>query len=112
MSTPGPPAINGAFSTRKFVLPDRPLTLNAAARWHGDKTNAQQRQAYVMAELLDARGRPIPGFEKEKCIVQDKDGVDLPLRWAGRDTPALAGRIVAVRFYLRDATIYALGAAP
>ena len=97
---------NAAFSTRKFVMPRRPLRLNAAAPWHGDKSDGQQRQAYIMVEALDERGKPIAGFEKDKCIFQDKDAQRLPLRWDSRDTTSLAGRTVALRFHFRDATIY------
>jgi hypothetical protein len=99
---------NGEFSTRRFVMPKRPLRLNAKALWHGDKSDGQQRQAYIMVEVLDEKDKPIAGFEKEKCIFLDKDGLRLPLRWKGRDAAALAGRTVSMRFYFRDATIYAV----
>jgi len=102
---------NAQFSTRRFAMPRKPLVLNAAAPWHGDKASDAQRQAYIMAELLDKRDKPIPGFEREKCIVQNADGLRLPLRWSGSDSARLAGRTVSLRFYLRDATIYAVGTA-
>ena len=101
---------NAAFSTNAFSVPARPLFLNAQAAWsHAPRVGTDmQEQAYIMAELLDERGRAIPGFEKEKSLLQDVDGVRLPLRWQGRDTVTLAGEKVVLRFYFRDATIHAV----
>jgi hypothetical protein len=64
-----------------------------------------------MVEARDDKGAVIPGFEREQCIFRDVDGVRLPLQWPGQDPKALAGRKVALRFYFRDATIYAVSTA-
>jgi hypothetical protein len=101
---------NAEFSSRPFPLPGRPLRLNATARWVGAKEHFQEKQAYIMVELLDKQGRAIPGYEKEKCYFQDVDASDLPLRWEGRDGVELAGRPARLRFYLRSARVYAVTA--
>ena len=75
-----------------MLLPPRPL-------------HALQRQAYVMAELADADGSPIPGYGRDGCVYQDRDSAELPPRWAGRDGTELAGKPVRLRLGLRDATV-------
>jgi hypothetical protein len=100
---------NAEFSTHPFTMPAAPLLLNATARWVGQKEPIfLQRQAYVMAELLDAEGRTIPGYEKDNCCFGDVDKPDLPLVWAGKTGSTLTGRTVQLRFYFRNARIYAV----
>jgi hypothetical protein len=63
--------------------------------------------------VLDAAtGKELPGFGVEDVEpLMNVDGVKLPLKWkGGRDSAGLAGRMVRVRFYFRDAYVYALGA--
>ncbi len=97
---------NAEFSTAEFTAPGRPLALNAAIpspeRAYG--TN----QCYVMVAALDERGNALPGFEKENCILRNADGIDLPLKWNGKDTSALAGSRMRLRFYLRAASVYSV----
>jgi hypothetical protein len=100
---------NAEFSTHPFTMPAAPLVLDATARWVGQKEPIfLQRQAYVMAELLDAEGRTIPGYEKDNCCFGDVDRPDLPLVWAGKTGSTLAGQTVQLRFYFRNARIYAV----
>ena len=94
---------NGEFSTPLFSMPVAGLALNADARW---RPNESPGQAYLMAELRDAQGRVIPGYERAKCLFENVDGHALPLRWGDRDGSELAGQMVRLRFYLRDARIY------
>ena len=100
---------NAEFSTRAFVASTRPLWLNAKALYRGPKVLHTQQAAYIMVEVLDANGRTIKGFEREHCILRDVDGVRLPLRWNRKSTASLRGRGIALRFFFRDATIYAAG---
>ena len=61
-----------------------------------------------MVEVIDATtGGTLEGFEKEKCVFMDVDGLRLPLDWAGR-SPQLEA-LVALRLYYRDAVVYAVG---
>ena len=61
-----------------------------------------------MVELLDENDRVISGYEKELCYFQDVDDLYLPLVWDGKDGAALAGQTVSLRFYIRDARVYAV----
>src|SRR5262249_36540171 len=87
---------NAEFSTAEFTAPGRPLALNAAipSAERGHATN----QCYVMVAGLDERGNALPGFEKENCILRNTNGIDLPLKWNGKDTSALAGSRMRLRF--------------
>jgi hypothetical protein len=102
---------NGEFSTHKFIMPAAALFLNATARWFGQKEALfLQRQAYVIVALLDQAGQPIPGYEKENCVFGDVDAPNLPLVWGGRNAAELVGKTVQLRFYFRNARIYAVTA--
>lgn len=94
---------NGEFSTPLFTMPATGLALNADVRW---RANESPGQAYVMAELRDANNRVLTGYERDKCIFENVNGDDLPLRWIGESGHELAGQTVKLRFYLRDAKIY------
>ena len=101
---------NGEFSTKPFSVPQKALHLNASALLNPPGKAGLPNQAYIMVEVLDNNGKTIPGYEKEKCLFMDKDGIRLPLLWRIKDTSELAGQTVQLRFYLRDATIYSVGA--
>ena len=102
---------NAEFSSHKFKMPASPLLLNATASWVGKKEPIfLQRQAYIMAELLDGQGRVIPGYERKNCVFGDADSSELPLVWGGKNGAELAGKTVQLRFYFRDARIYAVTA--
>ena len=97
---------NAEFSSPLFTAPPHPLTVNLQS---GTGTLLPD-QAYVMVEARQPNGHPIEGYEREKCLFVDVDGSSLPLRWGERDTTGLAGREICLRFYLRDARIYAVNA--
>jgi hypothetical protein len=97
---------NAEFSTLPFLMPAADLDLNAAVP-APERAFATQ-QAYVMVAVLDDKGLVVPGFEPEKCAMQNVDKVDLPLRWEGRSARDLAGRQIRLRFSLRSANIYAV----
>lgn len=109
---------NGEFTTSEPVLMDRAilerLHLNAQASWHGRLIGGgcdEGCQAYVMVEIQDAAtGDVLPGYEKERSLMVDVDGLRLPLRWNGTNTASWAmPKSVVFRIYFRDATIYSLG---
>ena len=58
-------------------------------------------------ELLDAEGRPIPGFTRENAVPLTGDSVRQRVGWQGgpslRD---LRGQPIAVRFHLRRSKLY------
>jgi hypothetical protein len=61
-------------------------------------------------ELLDAEGRPLPGFEASACDEIRGNFIDHTVTWQGQsDVSGFAGRPVRLRFLLRAAKLYALG---
>jgi len=97
---------NAEFSTTLFAMPQGDLLLNASVPSLERAFAAQQ--AYVRVAVLDEQGAVVPGFEPEKCLIQNDDDIDLPLLWAGRSAGELSGKKIRLRFHLRSATIYAV----
>ena len=94
---------NAVLTTLPFPWPHegRTLWLNVAAKWYGGNTAAgktlREKQlgcnegcaAYVMVEVLDARGAVVQGYDKTRQVHQDVDEVMLPLAWPAAASPAL-----------------------
>jgi hypothetical protein len=97
---------NVEFSTRPFPMPEADLDLNAAVP--SPERAFAKPQAYVMVAVWDDQGQVVPGFEPEKCVLQNADRIDLPLRWNGKSARELAGRTIRLCYYLRSANIYAV----
>ena len=57
--------------------------------------------------LLDAGGRPLPGFSAEDCRPVSADSFDHVVTWGeAGDLSVLAGEEVRVQFSLRQAALY------
>ena len=114
---------NAEISTVLFELPAKPLTLNLEAPfapgvrdWSGcgyPMGSSAACQSYVLAELQDAAGATIDGFEKEGCVMQNVSSVRAPLLWHGNrsTTAAGVGRSVRLRLFFRRAVIWAVAEA-
>jgi len=95
---------NAEFSSAAFSMPGKTLLLNASVpSGHG-----LFRQAYVQVELHDESNQVIPGYERDKCLLQSIDDTRIPLRWGDKTGKELTGKKVSLRFHLRSARIYAL----
>lgn len=69
-------------------------------------------QAYIMVEMRDAAGDAVVGGRtRDKCVLLDVDGAQIPLKWEGEEAhaPVAVGTRVTLRVFFRDATIYAVG---
>ena len=57
---------------------------------------------------------PIPGYERNKCVMYGAESTNHTLAWRGGNgtaaPPIEPGREVRLRFYWRDALIFAVGA--
>ncbi len=65
------------------------------------------RNGYLMAELLDASGSVLPGFEREKSVFKADDRTRLALDWGGLP-PLAAGTSARLRLCFREAKIYSV----
>ena len=104
---------NGAFTTNPFEFTQGgKILLNADAAWGSKLVTGgcdEGCAAYIMVELQDAAtGQVIPTFERESCTFMNVTGAQIPLAWAGSAPANAAGKLVQLRIYFRDATIYAL----
>ena len=75
--------------------------------------NAECRFGSVTAELLDADGKPVPGFTRNDCAaLAGKDATKAELVFAGGDLSKLAGKPVSIRFLLHCGTLYSFWVSP
>ena len=103
----------GSFTTRPIQFSGSKLELNVnAATTIGatrEPTEITPDLDYgVRVEILDERGRVIPGFALEDCDPIREDNVRYPVTWKGSsDVGQLADKPIKLRFYLRFAKVYA-----
>lgn len=87
----------GDVITRSFVFTGKELEINYATSAAG----------YVRVEILDAKGTPIPGYtfnDSQEIIGNEIKGIVL---WNGKsDVSSLAGKVVKMKVYLKDADLY------
>jgi len=99
---------NAIFDVGPFVFPAG-LRVNVDTR-HGEAALTQQ--SYVMVEVIDAQGRVVEPFSRERCLLVDVNDLGRPLTWTGTSLAALVGTEVRLRFHARDARIFSLHNVP
>lgn len=88
--------IKGELLTRPFVLSEPRLTLNVNAA-----------AGEVKVGLTDENGVWIPGFAFEEAMPIQEDGLNVPLRWSGKDNRNnLIGKTIRCRIAVQDAGVY------
>jgi hypothetical protein len=72
------------------------------------QVNVNAVAGHVKVELLDADGKPIPGFSGDAArIYRGYDNLRLAPKWKGQaDLSSLKGKVVRLRFHLRNAKLY------
>ena len=90
---------SGGFTTKPFIPEgSRRLLINA-------KT---QRDGTVTAEILDEKGKVIPGFSRDDSIPFKGDSVHHLMRWRNKkNLTELSEKTIKIRFYLERAELYA-----
>jgi hypothetical protein len=89
----------GEMVTRTFRFEGRDLVINFATGAAGG----------MRVEIQDESGRALPGFALEDAVEQIGDEIERRVRWKGSaDLGALAGRVVRLRFAMKDADLYSL----
>ena len=88
----------GWAATRAFRVEGRELVVNLAAP-----------SGELAVEVLDTEDVPIPGFSRDEALVlRQVDELRAPVRWKDRqDLRGLLDRIVKLRFWLRQGSLYA-----
>jgi hypothetical protein len=90
----------GTIVTRPFTFTGSRLVLNIDTGGLG----------YAQVGILDAEGRPIPGFGMDECVYINGNFVAHEVEWIGkgRDVSAIAGRPVQLMVRMRGSSLYAL----
>jgi hypothetical protein len=67
----------------------------------------------VKVEVLDESGAPLPGFSESDADALNTNSVRAICTWNGNaDVGGLAGRVVKLRFVMRDTKLYSLQFVP
>ena len=92
------PMAGGELITKPIRFEGSNLEINFATSAAGD----------LRVEIQDADGKPVPGFGLFDCDVQFGDQPNRIVSWKSKsDVNQLAGKIVQLRFELKDADLYA-----
>lgn len=85
------------------ALTTRPL------KFAGDRleVNVDTSDGTLRVEILDAAGKPIPGFTKADCIAVSKDDLRHTIEWRGNPgLSALKEQTVRLKFYLKQGDLF------
>ncbi|MBI4660567.1 MAG: hypothetical protein HY735_17155, partial [Verrucomicrobia bacterium] len=92
------PMSGGELVTKPFRFEGTSLALNFSTSVAGS----------VQVEIQDIDGNALPGFRLEECAPLFGDTIDRTVTWShGADLGSLGGRVVRLRFAVRDAHVYA-----
>jgi len=87
----------GELLTKPLTFSGRELTINFGTSAAGS----------IRVEILDADGKPIPGFTLAEATEQIGNEIVRTVSWKqGTDVSALAGKSVRLRFVMKDADLY------
>ena len=68
--------------------------------------NAQARGGLAAVAVLDRQGTQVPGFGKTDCAIFDSDSVRHTVTWRQAALGSLKGKVIRLKFYLRNARLY------
>ena len=89
----------GELATRPLRFKGNRLRINFATSSAGS----------IRVEIQDANGKPLSGFKLNDCPDVFGDEIERTVEWkGGSDVSKLAGQTVRLRFFLKDADLYAL----
>jgi hypothetical protein len=71
--------------------------------------NAQARGGLAAVAVLDRQGTQVPGFGKTDCAIFDSDSVRHTVTWRQASLGSLKGKVIRLKFYLRNARLYSFG---
>ncbi|MDA0348623.1 MAG: exo-alpha-sialidase [Verrucomicrobia bacterium] len=93
------PYQGGEITTKPFTFSGEALTINYASSAAGE----------IRVEIQDQNGQPIPGFTLSDCLPIFGDEIERTVQWD--NTPSLsnlAEKPVRLRFFLKDADLFAI----
>jgi len=91
------PMSGGEIITKPVKFKGKNLVINFSSSAAGD----------IRVEFQDEKGKPIPGYSLEDCSPVFGDSLERKVAWKdGSDLSSLEGKIVRLKFYLKDADLY------
>lgn len=88
------------------------IVLTKSLQWKGQVLNVNctiNKGGSLKAELQDAEGNPLPGFELANSDSFTGDETAVPLTWKGKsDLSSLKGKAVRIKFSLKDGDLYSI----
>lgn len=67
--------------------------------------NADLNEGSLMVEVLNEYGSVIQGFEKENSLIENTDGIKIPIRWNNKSI-LLSKLPIQLRFYIENGDLY------
>ena len=93
------PLSGGELLTKPLIFEGDRLAINFSTSAAGS----------IRVEIQDARGKPLPGFSLSDSTELLGDQIDQVVSWkGGSDVGKLAGKTVRLRFFIKDADLYAI----
>lgn len=93
------PMSGGELITKPFTFTGKKLTMNFATSAAGS----------IHVEIQDAEGKPLPGFLLNDSDEHFGDSIHRSVTWkGGSEIAPLAGKVIKLRFALKDADLYAI----
>jgi hypothetical protein len=89
------PANGGVLCTRKLVWPGGKLVVNADAH-----------EGELSVRLSDERRKVLPGFDYDDCLTFQGDEVAHQVSWQEASIESLAGKVIRLEIFLKNADIY------
>jgi hypothetical protein len=86
----------GELLTQPIVFEGKELILNFSSSAAGS----------VAVELLNADGKPLPGFTLAEAQAEYGDSIEQSMTWKGGDLSAIAGQAVRLRFVLLECDLF------
>lgn len=87
----------GSITTHPFVFEGKELEINYSTSAAGS----------VLVEILDENGRPIPGYSSDDCQEIIGNEISRLVEWKdSSDVSELQGKVVRLKFILKDCNLY------
>jgi hypothetical protein len=94
---------DGELITKPLTFTGKSLSVNFQTTGKGS----------IRVEIQDGKGKPIPGFTAAESKPLTGDAIEQTVQWKpGSNLAALAGKIIRVRFVMKNADLYSLRFAP
>jgi hypothetical protein len=95
----------GTLTTRAVIFSGKDLIVNMEGSRKGYGTD---ESTSLRVEILDESGKAISGFELERSVTMTSTNLGQAVTWKGAPhLDALAGKVVKLRFHMRNVKIYA-----